>query len=67
MTITGITIYKGCHYKKNLKATLYPFGKSGMENFFGDNMDVHVIVGNHIFNIQFLGIFDPSLKIKTLI
>ena len=36
MTITGITIYKECHYKKNLKAILYPFGKSSMENFFGD-------------------------------
>ena len=47
MTITGITIYKGCHYKKNLKATLYPFGKSSMESFFGDNIDVHVIVGKN--------------------
>lgn len=47
MTITGITIYKGCHYKKNLKATYYPFEKSSMENFFGDNIDVHVIVGKN--------------------
>ncbi len=47
MTITGITIYKECHYKKNLKAILYPFGKSSMENFFGDNLDVHVIVGKN--------------------
>ena len=45
LTITGITIHKGCHYKKNLKATLYPFGKNSMENFFGDNIDIHVIVG----------------------
>mgnify|MGYP003552997377 FL=1 len=47
MTITGITIYKSCHYKKNLKATYYPFEKSSMENFFGDNIDVHVIVGKN--------------------
>lgn len=47
MTITGITIYKDCHYKKNLKATLYPFGKSSMANFFGDNIDMHVIVGKN--------------------
>ena len=47
MTITGITIYKSCHYKKNLKATYYPFEKSSIENFFGDNIDVHVIVGKN--------------------
>lgn len=47
MTITGITIHKGCHYTKNLKVAEYSFGKSGFEKFFGDNIDIHVIVGKN--------------------
>ena len=46
LTITGINKLKDSHYKKNLNAAFYPFGINDIANFCGEDIDIHMIVGN---------------------
>ena len=45
--IRKLHIYGNCHYKKNLQPGIYDFGTDTFDNFYGDNISLHVIVGKN--------------------
>ena len=46
-SIKSLTLYDECRYRKNLKATTYTFGDSGLKDFYGKNITLHAIVGKN--------------------
>ncbi len=46
-SIKSLTLYDECRYRKNLKATTYTFGESGLKDFYGKNITLHAIVGKN--------------------
>lgn len=45
--IRRLHIYGNCHYTKNLNPGVYEFGTDTLDNFYGENISLHVIVGKN--------------------